>query len=95
MRILHERAAIAATVLFLALAISQGGPTQVLAAIAAVAVAGMLVRQATLVVGGRVLTVGRRARAHKEALSDMPAPRHPSTAGRPRTRAPSLVAAAA
>ncbi|MCW4384793.1 hypothetical protein OH146_03285 [Salinibacterium sp. SYSU T00001] len=39
--------------------------------------------------------VGRRARAHRQALDSVPEPQHPKTAGRPRTRAPALVAATA
>jgi len=35
--------------------------------------------------------VGARARAHREAMSTLPAPAHPDTAGRPRTRAPAGV----
>jgi hypothetical protein len=91
MRALHERIVMVSTMLFVALAVAQGGPTAVLvASIAAVAVASVVaVRYAALVVGSRELVVGERAHAHREALSGMPAPSHPSTAGRPRTRAPS------
>lgn len=39
--------------------------------------------------------VGRRARAHRQAVDAMPAPQHPDTAGRPRTRAPARFLAAA
>ena len=90
MRALHERMVVVSTVLFVALAVAQGGSTTVLVAgIAAVAFAGVVaVRYAVLVVGSRELVVGERAHAHREALSGMPAPSHPSTAGRPLTRAP-------
>ncbi|MCU1527189.1 MAG: hypothetical protein JWP75_952 [Frondihabitans sp.] len=79
------------TVLLVAFAVAQGGPTTVLvASIAVVTVAGIVaVRYAALVIGSREMTVGSRSHAHREALSDMPAPSHPRTAGRPRTRAPS------
>lgn len=91
MRTLHERIVMVSTVLFVAFAVAQGGSASVLVvSIAAVAVAGVLaVRYAAIVIGSRELIAGGRAHAHREALSRMPAPSHPSTAGRPRTRAPS------
>lgn len=90
MRALYQRMIVVSTALFVVLAVAQGGPTTVLvASIAAVAVAGIVaVRYAALVPGSRELVVGERAHAHREALSGMPAPSHPSTAGRPLTRAP-------
>jgi disulfide bond formation protein DsbB len=90
MRALYERIVMVTTMLFVALAIAQGGSTAVLvASIAAVAVASVVaVRYAALVTGSRELVVGERAHAHREALSGMPEPSHPSTAGRPLTRAP-------
>ncbi|MET4782636.1 hypothetical protein [Glaciihabitans sp. UYNi722] len=91
MSAIQERLVIFTTMLLVALAVAQGAPTSVLvASIAVVAVAGIVaVRYAALVVGSREMTVGARSHAHREALSVMPAPSHPSTAGRPRTRAPS------
>ncbi len=74
-------------VLFLALALSSE-PTAVIAGVAAVLL--ITAAMAVLVTGSRELTVGARAHAHREAMSTLPAPAHPSTAGRPRTRAPSM-----
>ncbi len=50
--------------------------------------AALSARHAAVAVRSLELTVGSRAREHREALSAMPEPRHPNTAGRPRTRAP-------
>jgi hypothetical protein len=85
------------TALTMVLAVSQGtSQTALVATIAAVALAGVLaVRGAALVTGSRTITVGSRARAHREELTSAPAPSHPSTEGRPRTRAPSLSVQAA
>jgi hypothetical protein len=97
MRALNERMVMVLTVLFVAFALAQGGPTSVLvASIAAVAITAVVAgRCAAIVLGSREMTVGARAHAHREALSVMSAPRHPSTAGRPRTRAPARSALAA
>ena len=91
MRALKERMVVLSTMLLVAFAIADGGPTTVLvASISLVTVAGVVaVRYAALVVGSREMTVESRSHAHREALRAMPAPSHPSTAGRPRTRAPS------
>ncbi len=43
----------------------------------------------------RQITVGARALAHAEPLSETPAPSHPTTAGRPLGRAPTFAIAAA
>ncbi|WP_309619308.1 hypothetical protein [Salinibacterium sp.] len=89
MRTLYERLDMMATLVVIALAISQESPQAfVIVGVAAVLLASA-VRSAAVVVGSLEVTVGSRARAHREALSGMPAPRHPSTAGLPLTRAPS------
>ena len=89
MRTLLERLAALAAVLFLALAVTQvTSPALVIASVATVI---LMAAMATLVTGSREVTVGARAHAHREAMSTLPAPAHPSTAGRPRTRAPSMV----
>ena len=85
MGILLERAAALAAVLFLALALT----TEPAAIVAAIATVVLITAMAALVVGSREMTVGSRAHAHREAMTSLPAPAHPSTAGRPRTRAPS------
>ncbi|MEO6506118.1 MAG: hypothetical protein ABIW36_10470 [Terrimesophilobacter sp.] len=97
MRALHERMVMAMTVLVVAFAVAQVAPTSLLVtSIAAVAIAAIVaVRYAATVIGSREMVVGHRAHAHREALSAMPAPSHPCTAGRSRTRAPSQAAPAA
>ena len=84
MRALHERMVMVLTVLFIALSLAQSGQTSLLiASIATVALASTLaIRYAAVEVGSREMTVGARAHAHREALSRMPAPAHPSTAAR-------------
>ena len=93
MRHLHEQLVMLMTLLFVAVVVAQTGSTTAVAitlAIAAVAA----VRYASVVVGQRQIAVGARAHEHREVLSEMTAPQHPDTAGRPRTRAPSQVAPA-
>jgi hypothetical protein len=85
-RLLLERLTALAAVLFLVLALTTE-PSVLIVGIAAVVLVGVM---ASLVTGSRELTVGARAHAHREAMSTLPAPAHPSTAGRPRTRAPSM-----
>jgi len=85
------------TLVVVALAVSNGEPsTVVVAGLVTIALAAVLVsRYASTVVRGRAMTMGERARQHREGLREVPAPRHPNTAGRPRTRAPAQVMAAA
>jgi hypothetical protein len=61
-----------------------------LAAVVSVASIAALVVAASVVlaVAPRVVTVGARARQHREGLVEVPAPRHPATPGRTRSRAP-------
>ena len=93
MRTLLERLTALAAVLFLALALTQvTSPALIIASVATVILIAAL---AAVVTGAREVTVGARAHAHREALSTMPSPAHPSTAGRPRTRAPSMAVPAA
>lgn len=82
-----------ATMLLVALALTQGtSSSAVLASVIAVALASACaVRNAGWIHVSREVTVGERARAHRHSLTRMPAPQHPDTAGRPRTRAPSMV----
>jgi hypothetical protein len=79
------------TLSFLVLVAAQAEPSGLLAAgLATIVVAAALsARHAAVAVRSLELTVGSRAREHREALNAMPEPRHPNTAGRPRTRAPS------
>ncbi len=90
MRYLHAWLLAAATA---ALLVDSGVPTAsgsiALVGIAAAAIAVIAaMRFLVLAAGSREVTVGARARAHRHALGRMPAPQHPRTAGRPRTRAP-------
>jgi len=65
-------------------------------ATAALAIAALaLAVHASANVSPAVLMVGARALAHAEPLSETPAPSHPTTAGRPLGRAPTLAIAAA
>lgn len=91
MRPLLARLVLLTSLVFVALAVSpSGSPTLVLAGIAAALVAAALaVRAAAVVAGARRLTVGARSRQHGNGLIETPEPKHPATAGRPRTRAPS------
>ena len=79
------------TVSFLVLSNAQAEPSSlVFAGIAALAVGAVLAaRHAAVVIRSQEITVGDRARQHRQSLVGMPAPQHPDTAGRPRTRAPS------
>ncbi|MCU1579055.1 MAG: hypothetical protein JWP19_1259 [Rhodoglobus sp.] len=92
-----ERLVMAMTLALLAASITQPGSASVLASGVAVLAVGMLL--AARYSGGgfrsRVVTIGHRARQHRQSLSGMPAPRHPATPGRTRSRAPSRGLAAA
>jgi hypothetical protein len=92
-----ERIVMVMTVSFLVLSVAQTEPTSaVFAGIAAIALCAVLVaRYAAVVIRSREITVGQRARQHRQSLVGMPEPQHPDTDGRPRTRAPSRVTAAA
>jgi hypothetical protein len=91
------------TVSFVAIAVAQSqlqAQTQpaslIVAGIAVVALAALVsARYASVAVGAREISVGARARQHRERLIGQPEPQHPQTAGRPRTRAPSRGTAAA
>jgi hypothetical protein len=78
------------TTLFMMFALTEGASHTTLIVAATIAIAGVLaIRAAASVPGSRMITVGLRAKAHREELSTDPAPSHPSREGRPRTRAPS------
>jgi len=86
-----------ATALFVVFALAQGtSPVATVASVAALALATVIaVRCATSVARSHELTIGSRAHAHLEVLCTLPEPSHPTTAGRPRSRAPSAVVVAA
>ena len=90
MRFLHTLFLASASAAVLAYSGVQTDPFSiVLVSIAAGAIAAIVaVRFAVLAVRHRELTIGARARAHRQALRRTPAPQHPRTAGRPRPRAP-------
>ena len=70
--------------------------TTLVAAIGVVALAAVLAsRYAAVSIRSHSLTVGSRARAHRESFSSTPEPSHPATPGRTRSRAPSQSLAAA
>ncbi len=92
MRWFTERLVMLMTVTFVVLAVAQAADASTLLFAGAVALASALVitaRNAALTVIPQSITISNRARQHREALSERPAPEHPDTAGRPRTRAPS------
>jgi hypothetical protein len=60
-----------------------------LACVAVLGVALAIGVQCRLTAAGALeITVGRRSHRHREVLSELAAPSHPNTAGRPRPRAP-------
>ncbi|WP_141879896.1 DUF6412 domain-containing protein [Homoserinimonas aerilata] len=98
MTMLKQRLIMMLTLSFLVVAAAQSEQSALIAtAVAAVAFAAILAaRHATLAaVGIHELTVGGRAREHRNVLSSMPSPQHPDTAGRPRSRAPARPSSAA
>jgi len=83
------------TATFFVLMIAQSEPSAILVASAvALVVSVLLASRVTFAPNARELRVGARARAHREVLGSLPAPQHPDTDGRPRSRAPSLVVSA-
>jgi hypothetical protein len=96
-RWLIERFALALTVSLLVLTVGSAEPsTLALTALVAVAIAAVVsVRYAAMLLRAAELRIGHRAREHREALEFAPAPRHPNTPGRTRSRAPSRPIAAA
>jgi len=84
-----------ATLLFVALAVAQTGNLGTVAAVVTAAVLAAAVAGALVVILSGEVTGGARTRAREQALYEVPAPSHPDTAGRPRTRAPSGVTQAA
>ncbi len=75
-------------------ALSTGSTVGVAAAGISVLLAIAVLRVAVCVRRRVEVTVGARAQAHREVLSEIAAPRHPATAGRPLARAPGIAATA-
>ena len=95
MRTILERLTVTLAVVFFVLTIADSSAI-LLGAIAAVAVVALVgSRYAAVSIRARSITVGARARQHRESMSSLPAPSHPDTAGRTRSRAPSQSLAAA
>lgn len=74
----------------------SGEPASIAAVLSLAAVAALAVA-VVVVLAQRPLTgaVGGRARQHRQLLIGMPAPQHPATPGRTRSRAPGEVLPAA
>ncbi|PRY70025.1 hypothetical protein B0I08_101147 [Glaciihabitans tibetensis] len=92
----HIRAGMAAVVAALAVLLvvlapaALASPTTLAAAVAVTIIAAVLVLQAAAVTSGSRSALARStAFARRQERSAEPAPQHPDTAGRPRTRAPS------
>jgi hypothetical protein len=87
----------AGTLCLVTLAVVPAEPSAVIAT-SAVMLAGALLlasRYLAVLIVAFTLTIGSRAHQHEEVLTRIAAPRHPNTAGRPRTRAPARSVAAA
>src|SRR5690606_28513573 len=84
MAMLKQRLVMMLTLSFLVVAVAHSEQSAlVVTAVAAVAFAAVLTaRHAALAVIGHEITVGDRAREHRELLSSSPEPQHPDTAGR-------------
>jgi hypothetical protein len=97
MRLVIERFALALAAVALIATIGSSAPSTAamagLVAIALVAIVG--VRYAAGQLRAHELGVGGRAREHRQVLAFAPAPQHPDTAGRTRSRAPARPFAAA
>jgi hypothetical protein len=79
------------SLLVFAVASPQQGLTSQTVAIGLVAIAlaaVVSVRYAAILLRAGEIRIGHRARKHREVLASAPAPRHPNTPGRIRSRAP-------
>jgi hypothetical protein len=94
MRTLIARLATLVAVATIAAAVMEAQPSTLMLA------AGLVVAAAAITIvalhaagmGSVELVIGARSHTHRESLSSLAAPRHPNTAGRPRTRAPATAA---
>lgn len=83
------------TASFFVLMLAQSEPSTVLLAGAMALTVGLLLAsRVSFAPSTREIRVGARAREHSELLRALPAPQHPDTDGRPRSRAPSQVVSA-
>ncbi len=86
-----------ATVSLVSLAVAPAEPSAVIVtSVVVLAGAALLAsRYLAVLIVAFTLTIGARAHQHEEVLTRIAAPRHPNTAGRPRTRAPARSVATA
>jgi len=90
MRSLRHHLTLLASLVAVALFAAQATTASaVVVSVAAALIVVAVAARSVVAAGRRVMTVGSRARAHREPLSFEPAPAHPRTAGRIRSRAPS------
>ena len=90
-----ERLAVLLGLAFVVL-VTADSATTLVATIGAVALAAILAsRYAAISIRSHSITVGSRAREHRESFSSIPEPSHPATPGRTRSRAPAQSLAAA
>jgi hypothetical protein len=96
-RWLMERFALVFAVPLLVLTVGSAQPSALaITALVAIALTAVIsVRYAAVLLQAAEIRIGRRAREHREALTFAPAPRHPNTRGRTRSRAPSRPVAVA
>lgn len=93
---LRSTAVLVSTLAVLALTVGNGDTTTLVAgALALTFAAAVTVRLAVGVVAQREVPVGSRARSHRQLVAGSVEPAHPSTPGRPLSRAPSVVSLAA
>jgi hypothetical protein len=94
---MFERVVMALTLSLLVVTVAHSEPAAIaFAGVLGLAVTAVLsVGYAAVLLRCGELRIGRRARQHREVLSVAPAPRHPNTAGRTRSRAPARPLAAA
>src|SRR5690242_12203538 len=91
MRNLFRALAMLASVALGALVVSQAttASTAAVSVAASLLVLAIAMRIVSVTANARKVTVGSRAREHREVLTHLPAPAHPDTTGRTRSRAPS------
>ncbi len=97
MRLLVTWLVAAATLSLVTLASVPAEPSTVIVTSVVVLTGAVLLasRYLAVLIVAVTLTVGSRAHQHGEVLTRIAAPRHPNTAGRPRTRAPARSVATA
>ncbi|QNE47335.1 hypothetical protein F1C58_10790 [Glaciihabitans sp. INWT7] len=80
-----------AALLLVSYAVSDGshGSLTVLGIAAVTVASAAAIGYSLVLVGSSEMTVGARAQARRSVALGRPAPQHPTTPGRPRTRAPS------